>query len=313
MARSAGFDKGGSWIDESCALLRWPGPAVLALGAGATIAGAYGHVGGDGDTQQKRKNNYVIAAWLGVDQEVPPPTGTNSDAEGKFRAALQRRGGNWVGTGTLTFGGLTGPATAAHIHMGTVGNAGPVQVPLCGAGTPQGCTDGVRTPLNLTNAQLNRIKAGQYYVNVHTAQNPPGEIRGQLGVMYRLNANLNVRQERPRPTNTRRGASGRLTGYLIKYGNRAHIDTTLTYRRLRGNATAAHIHFGRRGRAGRVLEALCGTQGTPQCKSGVQTMDDVNAATLRNLLRGLTYVNVHTAQNPPGEIRGQINARHGQR
>jgi hypothetical protein len=76
---------------------------------------------------------------------------------------------------TLKFSNLTGPATAAHIHMGAKGVSGPVVVPLCGP-----CKATVTGTATVSAAVLSAIKKGKTYVNVHTAKYPAGEIRGQL-------------------------------------------------------------------------------------------------------------------------------------
>src|SRR5262249_13115596 len=65
--------------------------------------------------------------------------------------------------------------TAAHIHLGAVGDPGPIIIPLLGGPTNWSGT----TPL--TAEQKAQLKAGQLYVNVHTLVNPGGEIRGQIG------------------------------------------------------------------------------------------------------------------------------------
>jgi len=78
--------------------------------------------------------------------------------------------------------GITG--TAAHIHEGAVGVAGPVIFPLTET-TPGSGKWG--TSVVLTDAQLATLKAGGYYFNVHSAAFPDGEIRGQIlasGVIY---------------------------------------------------------------------------------------------------------------------------------
>jgi hypothetical protein len=78
---------------------------------------------------------------------------------------------------TLTFGGLTGSATAAHFHGPAApgANAG-VAVAIGGKG-PTSPVSGTAT---LTDAQMGDLEAGKWYVNVHTAANPGGEIRGQV-------------------------------------------------------------------------------------------------------------------------------------
>jgi hypothetical protein len=75
----------------------------------------------------------------------------------------------------LTFEHLTGKATAAHIHIAKRGKAGPVAIPLCGP-----CTSGMSRTSVVTSAQVNAMKKGDAYVNVHTVKNAAGEIRGQI-------------------------------------------------------------------------------------------------------------------------------------
>jgi CHRD domain len=78
---------------------------------------------------------------------------------------------------TATYSGLTGPPTAAHFHgPAAVGaNAGPV-ITL----DPAKLTSPVRGEATLTDAQAADLAKGLWYLNVHTAAHPPGEIRGQL-------------------------------------------------------------------------------------------------------------------------------------
>jgi hypothetical protein len=75
-----------------------------------------------------------------------------------------------------TFAGIDKP-TASHIHKGGAGVSGPVLVPLGAAFKPAGCT---KAPLAVTNAIV--AHPSLYYVNIHTAKNPAGAIRGQLAV-----------------------------------------------------------------------------------------------------------------------------------
>jgi hypothetical protein len=77
---------------------------------------------------------------------------------------------------TATWGGLSGPATAAHFHgpAAAGANAG-VVVPW--AKDPASPFTGTAT---LTDQQQADLLAGRWYANVHTTQNPGGEIRGQM-------------------------------------------------------------------------------------------------------------------------------------
>ena len=78
-------------------------------------------------------------------------------------------------SGTVTFTGIV--ATASHIHTGAVGVAGPVAIPLGGANPTSPISLAVTV---LTAQQQNDLLSGLFYVNVHSATFPGGEIRGQL-------------------------------------------------------------------------------------------------------------------------------------
>lgn len=78
-------------------------------------------------------------------------------------------------SGSVTTTGVAG--TMAHIHIAAAGKNGPVVVPLTKSGDN---TWSVAAGAKLTDAQYAAYKAGELYVNVHSAQNKGGEIRGQL-------------------------------------------------------------------------------------------------------------------------------------
>lgn len=113
----------------------------------------------------------MIAAKLTAKQEVPKQVVKNTKASGSFTGDITGTKLTW----TLKFSHLTGPATAAHIHLGAMGVSGNVVVPLC---TP--CKSPMKGTATLTKALLKDLKTHKLYVNVHTAKNPNGEVRGQL-------------------------------------------------------------------------------------------------------------------------------------
>jgi hypothetical protein len=77
---------------------------------------------------------------------------------------------------TLVWSGLTGPATAAHIHgPAEQGKNAGVEI-----GFGKDPVSPVKGTATLTDTQLKDLKAGLFYVNVHTAANPKGETRGQV-------------------------------------------------------------------------------------------------------------------------------------
>jgi hypothetical protein len=110
-------------------------------------------------------------ATLNGASEVPPNTTTGT---GMAMATLDTN--TKVLKYTVTYQGLTGPATAAHFH----GPAGP------GANAPPSVmlmnvqTSPITAQATLTDAQIADLRAGKWYVNVHTMAHPGGEIRGQV-------------------------------------------------------------------------------------------------------------------------------------
>jgi hypothetical protein len=125
-------------------------------------------------------------------------------------------------------------------------------------------------------------------------------ISGATGRMTVWTATLSAAQEVPKQAVKTPAAHGlfkaTLTGTTLKW--------SLTYAKLSGPATAAHIHMGAMGKAGNVVVALCG--GTPVCKSGLTGSTTLNKATIAAFGKHLLYVNVHTTKNLNGEIRGQL-------
>ena len=111
------------------------------------------------------------SAKLTAAQEIPKQAVKTPAAHGAFTAALHGTKLTWK----LTFAQLSGPATAAHIHMAGMGKAGGVVVALCGP-----CKSGASGTATVSAAVLKALPKHLLYVNVHTAKNPAGEIRGQV-------------------------------------------------------------------------------------------------------------------------------------
>ena len=101
--------------------------------------------------------------------EEVPPVSTSAKGDGRFTI-----GSDGSVKGSVTTTGVQG--TAAHIHQGAKGENGPVIVPLTKNGDTYTASDGAK----LNEAQMSAYKAGNLYVNVHSAAHKGGEIRGQL-------------------------------------------------------------------------------------------------------------------------------------
>jgi hypothetical protein len=98
------------------------------------------------------------------------------------------------------------------------------------------------------------------------------------------------------------GGRGAFTATVTESGSTRTIKWKLTFGKLSGPATMAHIHKGKRGVAGNVLIPLCAP-----CKSGQTGQAKISREVADVFESGRTYVNVHTVKNPAGEIRGQVN------
>ena len=121
---------------------------------------------------------------------------------------------------------------------------------------------------------------------------------------YKLTSTMKARAEVPRPTGVPAGANGHFTGKAVELANdRARLTWLLTFSKLSGRALAAHIHMGKVGKAGNVMVPLCGP-----CRNGQRGRATITHAQLRVIERGRAYVNVHTAKNAAGEIRGQVKS-----
>jgi hypothetical protein len=122
---------------------------------------------------------------------------------------------------------------------------------------------------------------------------------------FRLSTVLNAGQEIPKQVVKNQAAHGTFTGTLVG----TKLTWKLTWTKLTGPAAAAHIHTGAMGKAGDVVVALCGPCGNASgSKSGTAT---ISATLLKTIQKHGTYVNVHTAKNQGGEIRGQLVAKAG--
>jgi hypothetical protein len=258
---------------------------VLALAAGA---------GARSQASQIRVTTTLTAA-----QEVPAPGGEVAQARGTFTATVTRSATGATVAWRLTFHDLTGNATAAHIHVAATGEPGPVVVPLCGP-----CEDGATGSGSMDAAAVTALQQGRAYVNIHTPLNKAGEIRGQLAIVASVRAALKPGQETPKPTGAVRNAHGLFTGTLTKSpSGKTTLAWKLTFGGLTGKALAAHVHIGARGKAGPVAVPLCGP-----CRTGAHGKATLKASTVNAFTSGRAYVNVHTARNQAGEIRGQVPA-----
>jgi Cu/Zn superoxide dismutase len=214
-------------------------------------------------------------------QEVPP-IATPATGWGTFT----------INTGTnelnyyIAFSGLSSAEVGAHIHGSVLhGASGGVDHALP-AGSPKVGT------WNYPESKEAAIVFGQEYVNIHSSNFPAGEIRGQI---VPLVTPIDGAQEVP-PVATSAAGIG-----LISFDTQlSSLSYDIRFAGLSSAEISAHIHgFAPPGQTAGVLEPLA--LGSP--KIGVWNHTPVGED---RVLRGLTYINIHSENFPSGEIRGQI-------
>jgi hypothetical protein len=138
------------------------------------------------------KHTLIRSGMIGLALAAFIGTGPAALAEVvNYKAALAAQGNDSKGTGNadvtydtttkmitwrVTFDNLTGPATAAHFH-GPAAPGANAGVALLIGNNPTSPATGNAT---LDDAKAADLMAGRWYVNVHTAANRGGEIRGQV-------------------------------------------------------------------------------------------------------------------------------------
>ncbi len=112
-----------------------------------------------------------LSATLSAAEEVPP---NDSPATGSVEATYDTDTN--ILDYTISYSGLTGEATAAHFHgPAAPGENAPPVVPI-----EPPLASPIAGTVTLTDAQETELLGGLWYFNVHTAQYPNGEIRGQV-------------------------------------------------------------------------------------------------------------------------------------
>ncbi len=234
---------------------------------------------------------------------------------GRLQGALQVPPNNSTGTGSVfvlldkvkdsvyltgNFSGLSIAANASHIHNGAApGSNGPVFQNLVFTNATAGT---LHVAASITAANKLDMVNGVTYVNIHNANFPGGEIRGQLTQLSQLRfltATLSGSQEVPANASAGKGT------VIVKYNPfTKYLELVGDYQNVSSTVNDSHIHSpAGPGVNAPVLITLANTGGTTGNVIGIATLTTVQEA---DLLNGLMYVNVHTANNPGGEIRGQL-------
>src|SRR6266849_1711628 len=278
----------------------------------AVLAGVASCGGGGGGSSPPAAAPTVIIRSASLDG-----TQAGTGATGTGRGAVVVNPATMGITGGITFSGLTGNPTAAHIHRAST----TVAVGLTLAS--DNATGILLDNLTLSAADYAELLAGTLYFNVHTVQFPNGEIRGQINLQGGVIAGttpLNNAQEVPPSTSP---ATGKGT-VVVDTATGAVLITYITHNV--SNANAAHIHASPSGPGsnGSVILGFPNLQtnvdgaGTNLAYPTVTTPPTALSTTnLANFLANYLYFNVHSNVNnlcapaancAAGEIRGNITA-----
>lgn len=249
----------------------------------------------------------VYRAHLSGANEYPFVT---SMAVGQVIAELQ---GNMLMV-SGAFSGLESAASAAHIHLGTAGTGGGVVFELemaLDAGATSGMFTASANTFALTADEVADFLNREFYVNIHTANYPAGEIRGQflLESQVFFNAYLTGSQSVPDASSGGHGVvAAEISGNRLTLSGSfselaSGVDLSI------GGGT--HLHIGLPGTTGSVLFPLLAsldpdlTGGVYEPSLNTLTLDSVQ---LQAVLDRATYINIHTLDLPNGEIRGNLLA-----
>ncbi len=256
---------------------------------------------------------YFAAILSGSSESAPVNTA------GKGLVMIEINGSTAIGSGS--FSGLASDFAAniaggAHIHIGPAGTNGGIQIPVTATVDPS-LRAGVFLPANnafsITAGILDSLRQRLFYGNIHTVNNPGGELRGQilpLANAYFTTSLAGLNEVQP----TASSARGALKLELIA----DQLTVTGSFTGLTGDFAAnigggAHIHTGGPGGTGGISIPLATTV-SGDLKSGVYTAANNTFALtpeqLNNLYSGNFYANIHSTTNNPGEIRGQLLQEH---
>ncbi len=171
-------------------------------------------------------------------QEVPAPTLNGSTPSGTATVDVNTLDGSISISGTYT--GMTSNVSASHLHgLAPAGTATGVILPVPPSGGTSGTFGGSGI---LAATDLDGLLDGLTYLNVHTANNGPGEIRGQVVdsdiEVFRIG--LDAMQEVPAPTLG--GASPFGNATVVVDTSTGEVEITGSYTGTTSNVTAAHLH-----------------------------------------------------------------------
>lgn len=242
--------------------------------------------------------SYQIA--IDAAQEVPTPTLGGVTPSGSATVDVNTITGDVTISGN--YSGLTSNAAAAHLQgLAPSGSTAGVLFGLDAVSGMSGSLTGMGT---LSSSDLQGLLNGEAYINLHTANNGAGEIRGQVvdSDISVFQVSLDAMQEVPTPSVG--GATPTGSATVVVDSSTGDVEISGSYSGLTGAISGSHLHgLAGPGATAGVLFGLSNSGGTSGTFSGAGIL---SSSDLSGLLAGNSYINIHTGNNAPGEIRGQV-------
>lgn len=208
------------------------------------------------------------------------------------------------------FNNLTGPITSAHFHPGKRGIDGPPAITITGWLKGNSIAS---TWAPIPRSTVDSLLRGLFYINVHTAAHPNGEIRGQVELErdMQFSAEIRGRFEKDSVATAAEGI-----GFFQLSADDSTLSTWVVYRypaeEEADTLTMAHFHIGPKGENGPVAIDLTADTSAGYMMAGKSLVSPMNgitsAAFIDSLKKGSVYVNFHSKKHPGGLMRGQLTA-----
>ncbi|AXJ01861.1 Por secretion system C-terminal sorting domain-containing protein [Cyclonatronum proteinivorum] len=254
-------------------------------------------------------NIYFYAPLSGA-FEIPQNT---SQATGAVFVEWYASDSSIVATGS--FAGLESDYNldiGSHFHNGPAGQNGGVDLvlnPVLGDDNRSGTYLPADNTFTLTAEDVNALVSRSWYVNIHSTDIPPGEIRGQvlpLAQHYFYAALTGLTEVQPVQTEAFGGIAVELRGTeLTLSGSFNDLESNFL------GSPGVHIHEGAAGtNGGIVFDLNPQLDSADDARNGIfdagENVFSLSMDELVQLVSGELYVNVHSVDNMPGEIRGQL-------
>lgn len=242
----------------------------------------------------KFSDDFLISARMTGGNEVPAVT---TDAIGV--ATVTFNDDYTMATINATVSNLSSDFTGVHIHAAQPGEVGDVIFNL----SDDYVKGRVQSMVEVSREDVANFMEGNYYINLHTENNPGGELRGNLKIEAAESfiTLLGGDQEVPAIE-----VDGQGLAALHYTSNTNVLEINILVSDLTGPITGIHLHNGDLGENGDVVENLTPFLNGNSVSVKIQAGDYIDALRSEEI-----YINVHTEANAGGEVRGQLVGTEG--